>query len=153
MICSSWCCNGMHFVHGMPAMGAHLLTDCAAQVVKLSDAVQRLPRQQTQFVHGVPESFLEVGAGKAAQPAAPDGRRFGKGAYFIGKVRMPVPDLWRVSGICLIDGMVLEAVRLLVVGAEVHAPLPDRKVVATYVEEKGVFHSKCPPIHHSQTPV
>ena len=67
------------------------MVDCAAQVVKLSDAVQRLPRQQTQFVHGVPESFLEVGAAKAAQPASPDARRFGKGAYFIGKVRMPMP--------------------------------------------------------------
>ena len=73
-----------------PEPWAALLTDCAAQVVKLSDAVQRLPRQQTQFVHGVPESFLEVGAAKAAQAASPGGRRFGKGAYFIGKVRMPV---------------------------------------------------------------
>ncbi|KAK9827590.1 hypothetical protein WJX81_001802 [Elliptochloris bilobata] len=55
------------------------------KVVKLSDAVQRLPRQQTQFVHGVPESFLEVGRARAAPPASADGRRFGKGAYFIGK--------------------------------------------------------------------
>lgn len=72
-----------------PDIPGYSLTSCAAQVVKLSDAVQRLPRQQTQFVHGVPESFLEVGAAKAAQPASPGARRFGKGAYFIGKVRMP----------------------------------------------------------------
>ncbi len=56
------------------------------QIVKLSDAVQEMPRSVTQFVHGVPGSFLAVGEAKAKSP--PDGGpRFTKGAYFIGKVR------------------------------------------------------------------
>ena len=79
-----------------------------AQVVKLSDAVQALPRSVTEFVHGVPESFLAVGQAKAAPPPE-GGRRFGKGAYFIGKVRLQAQgfvamvdctslNLWAVLG-------------------------------------------------------
>lgn len=54
------------------------------KVVKLSDAVQDLPRQTTQFVHGVAESFLKVGEKKAA-PSLDGGPRFSRGAYFLGK--------------------------------------------------------------------
>ena len=54
------------------------------QVVKLSDAVQPLPRQTTEFVHGVPDSFLAVGEKKSLP--APEGQaRFSRGAYFMGK--------------------------------------------------------------------
>ena len=31
-------------------------------MVKLSDAVQELPRSVTEFVHGVPKSFLKLGS-------------------------------------------------------------------------------------------
>ncbi|GBF99513.1 digalactosyldiacylglycerol synthase chloroplastic, partial [Raphidocelis subcapitata] len=56
------------------------------KVIKLSDAVQRLPRQVTCNVHGVGSNFLSIG--RARREAAAEeygGRRFSKGAYFIGK--------------------------------------------------------------------
>ena len=59
------------------------------QVIKLSDAVQPLARQTTQFVHGVPESFLRVGQHKA-EPPEEGQARFPKGAYFLGKVSLSI---------------------------------------------------------------
>lgn len=58
-------------------------TNNVLQVIKLSDAVQSLPRQVTRFVHGVPPPFLEVGR-QASKPAAEGQPRFSKGAYFVG---------------------------------------------------------------------
>jgi len=73
------------------------------KVIKLSDAVQQLPRQVTCNVHGVASCFLEQGAAAAAAAAkatagagaveaegegeerAPARSPFTKGAYFIGK--------------------------------------------------------------------
>ncbi len=55
-----------------------------SQVVKLSDAVQPLPRQTTQFIHGVPQQFLAVGD-KKSEPPAEGQERFSRGAYFMGK--------------------------------------------------------------------
>lgn len=48
------------------------------KVIKLSGAVQRLPREQICFVHGVSDGFLHVGRQK-------DEIEFRKGAYFLGK--------------------------------------------------------------------
>lgn len=55
------------------------------QVIKLSDAVQDLPRQATQYVHGAPECFLRIGD-DAAVPEADEEPRFSKGAYTLGKM-------------------------------------------------------------------
>ncbi len=52
------------------------------QVIKLSDAVQALPRQVTCCVHGVAGAFLEVGAVSGSTP----GPRFHRGAYCLGKL-------------------------------------------------------------------
>lgn len=62
-----------------PSRAVHVL-----QVVKLSDAVQPLPRQTTQFIHGVPQQFLAVGDKKSEAPAEGQ-ERFSRGAYFMGK--------------------------------------------------------------------
>ena len=51
--------------------------------IKLSGAVQTLPREQVCFVHGVADGFLNVGRRMA--DAASDGGAFRKGAYFLGK--------------------------------------------------------------------
>ena len=83
------------------------------KVVKLSDAVQQLPRSATCFVHGVSPRFLSIGEERAqrlrqreeakaaamaaatsavslalptAAPAEPPAASSGKGVYFIGKV-------------------------------------------------------------------
>jgi len=48
------------------------------KVIKLSGAVQRLPREQVCFVHGVSDGFLAVGRKK-------QDIEFSKGAYFLGK--------------------------------------------------------------------
>lgn len=39
----------------------------APQVIKLSDAIQPLPRSTTEFVHGVARGFLAVGRASAQQ--------------------------------------------------------------------------------------
>ena len=44
---------------------------CAAQVIKLSDAIQPLPRSVTQFVHGVAKPFLATGELMAASRGTP----------------------------------------------------------------------------------
>lgn len=57
------------------------------KVVKLSDAVQKLPRESTMFIHGVSPTFLQVGERKAREAAEHGHASWNKGAYFIGKVQ------------------------------------------------------------------
>lgn len=64
------------------------------KVIKLSNAVQELPRQETCFVHGVSHSFLHQRTEGSAS-AVP----FNKGAYFIGKA------LWAKGFAELLDRM------------------------------------------------
>jgi digalactosyldiacylglycerol synthase len=54
------------------------------KVVKLSDAVQNLPRQETCFVHGVSHTFLGVGEARS-NPDVEARPVFTKGIYFLGK--------------------------------------------------------------------
>ncbi|PXF48257.1 Digalactosyldiacylglycerol synthase 1, chloroplastic [Gracilariopsis chorda] len=49
------------------------------RVIKLSDAVQTLPHSVTSNVHGVRNRFLDIGVQR-------NGKRFDRGAYFLGKV-------------------------------------------------------------------
>jgi digalactosyldiacylglycerol synthase len=70
------------------------------KVIKLSDAVQNLPRQETMFIHGVSPHFLKVGQEKAALAREGDpSDAWGKGVYFIGKV------LWAKGYTELLDRM------------------------------------------------
>ena len=57
----------------------------APQVIKLSDAVQPLPRQATQYVHGAPQCFLAIGD-DCSHETADDKPHFTKGAYTLGKM-------------------------------------------------------------------
>ena len=59
----------------MRRMDTGMNTYVVLQVIKLSDAVQVLPRQATQFVHGAPGSFLAIGDEKAKVPAGERPRR------------------------------------------------------------------------------
>lgn len=49
------------------------------RVIKLSDAVQTLPHSVTCNVHGVRDSFINIGRSRSEKP-------FENGAYFLGKV-------------------------------------------------------------------
>mmetsp|Transcript_8747 Transcript_8747/g.18658 ORF Transcript_8747/g.18658 Transcript_8747/m.18658 type:complete len:829 (+) Transcript_8747:101-2587(+) len=94
------------------------------KVIKLSDAVQPLPRQETMFVHGVSPSFLQVGQQKAE--AALEGVQdpWGKGVYFLGKV------LWAKGYTELLDRMKEHVERT---GSNIHVDVygsgPDLKAV------------------------
>lgn len=101
------------------------------KVIKLSDAVQKLPREETVFVHGVSDSFLAVGKTKA-KPAAEQGdsaaagaeasgageqeaaqpSRFTKGAYFLGKA------LWAKGFAELLDRFTEHKARCEVAGED-----------------------------------
>lgn len=67
------------------SLKSHSWCHRGVQVIKLSDAVQPLPRQATQYVHGAPECFLKIGDQCSHETA--DGKpRFTKGAYTLGKM-------------------------------------------------------------------
>jgi len=98
------------------------------KVIKLSDAVQPLPRQETMFVHGVSPTFLTVGQAKAAA-AQEGGKPFQKGAYFLGKV------LWAKGYTELLDRLNEHAARTgEAVEVDVYGTGPDLHAVE---EEAG----------------
>ncbi|KAG2497202.1 hypothetical protein HYH03_004791 [Edaphochlamys debaryana] len=93
------------------------------KVIKLSDAVQPLPREDTMFVHGVSPSFLQVGQTKA-QLAASGEKPFKKDAYFLGKV------LWAKGYTELLDRLNEHAERTGErVAVDVYGSGPDLKAV------------------------
>lgn len=93
------------------------------KVIKLSDAVQALPRQETMFVHGVSPAFLQVGQSKA-EIAQQGEKPFHKGAYFLGKV------LWAKGYTELLDRLNEHASRTgEVVAVDVYGAGPDLRAV------------------------
>lgn len=76
-------------------LNAFLCRQHTHKVVKLSDAVQELPRQETCFVHGVSHTFLAVSdhhtqlststSSSTATTGQNNAGRFSKGMYFLGK--------------------------------------------------------------------
>eukprot|EP00884_Botryococcus_braunii_P010407 jgi/Botrbrau1/19368/Bobra.0338s0003.1 len=73
---------GLPLKHASLALNHLLCSIHCHKVIKLSDAVQTLPRQITSCVHGVASAFFEIGT-----DAGDIGRyRFSKGAYCLGKL-------------------------------------------------------------------
>ena len=58
--------QGLSAMAEMQGLWQTLSVIACVQVIKLSDAVQHLPRERTLFVHGVPPCFLSVGDKMAA---------------------------------------------------------------------------------------
>eukprot|EP00891_Asterochloris_glomerata_P001375 jgi/Astpho2/1375/Aster-06232 len=75
---------GPLYTRALALMNKRLCSIHCHKVIKLSEAVQKLPRETTAFVHGVAQQFLTVGDQKAQQLRAGE-EPFTKGAYFIGK--------------------------------------------------------------------